>query len=125
MIAALSAWHERHEASAQARASVTALPAHVVLETFAVLTRLPGGLAAAPQPASDLLRQRFAGPPLTLDVEERAELLDRLAREGVLGGAAHDGLVGLEVAAHGETLLTLDERARATYRRLGVDDRGI
>jgi hypothetical protein len=38
----------------------------------------------------------------------------------VLGGATYDGLVGLEASAHGETLLTLDRRAAATYRRLGV-----
>jgi hypothetical protein len=36
-----------------------------------------------------------------------------------------DGLVALEAAAHGQTLLTLDERAQATYRRPGIDFRVI
>ena len=120
MIAALSAWHERHEDSADALAAVTAVPGHVVLEAFSVLTRLPGGLAVEPRSAADLLRRRFAGSPLLLDGEQRALVLDRLADAGVSGGATYDGLVALEAAAHGETLLTLDERAQATYRRLGV-----
>jgi hypothetical protein len=38
----------------------------------------------------------------------------------VLGGASPDGLVALEAGAHERTLLTLDERAQTTYRRLGV-----
>lgn len=38
----------------------------------------------------------------------------------MFGGASYDGLVALEAAAHAETLLTLDERAQVTYRRLGA-----
>jgi predicted nucleic acid-binding protein len=106
-------------------AAVTALPAHVMLEAFSVLTRLPGGLALEPEPAAELLRRRFDGPSLVVGVEERAKLLDRLAAAGVFGGAAFDGLIALEAAAHGETLLTLDERAQATYRRLGVAHKAI
>jgi hypothetical protein len=48
-----------------------------------------------------------------------------LAGAGVFGGAGYDGLVALEAAAHGRTLLTLDERAQSTYRRLGVPFRVI
>ena len=46
-------------------------------------------------------------------------------RGGVLGGASYDGLVALEAAAHGRALFTLDQRARATYRRLGMSSRAI
>jgi toxin FitB len=120
VLAALSAWHERHEAAAEALGDVTALPGHVMLEAFSVLTRLPGGLAVEPKVATDLLLRRFAAPPLLLDVDARAELLERLADAGVVGGASYDGLVALEAAAHGETLITLDERAQPTYRRLGA-----
>ena len=52
MLAALSAWHERHEAAAEALGDVTALPGHVMLEAFSVLTRLPAGLAVKPAAAA-------------------------------------------------------------------------
>lgn len=119
MIAALAAWHEAHEAAAEALAPVGALPAHVAVEAYSVLTRLPGGLAAAPQDAASVLRVRFPEP--VLDLDTRSGLLDRLARSGVAGGAAYDGLVALQAAHHGHALLTLDRRALTTYARLGVD----
>jgi predicted nucleic acid-binding protein len=118
VIAALAAWHERHEQAAHALARVTALPAHVLVEVYSVLTRLPSGLAVPAATAAATIQYRFADPPLRVDDDE--ELLTRLAGAGVFGGASYDGLVALEAAAHGRTLLTLDERARLTYHRLGV-----
>lgn len=120
MIAALSAWHDQHEAAGQALASVTALPAHAVLEVYAVLTRLPSGLAVPAATAADVLRRRFGQAPLRLQAAELETMPDRLAAAGVFGGASYDGLVALEARAHGRTLLTLDGRAQTTYTRLGV-----
>lgn len=85
-----------------------------------MLTRLPSGLAVAPQLAAEVLARRFSRPPLRLDDGERSSVLGTLAGSGVYGGASYDGLVALEAAAHAETLLTLDERAQLTYRRLGA-----
>ncbi|MEN3279972.1 MAG: hypothetical protein V7607_1112 [Solirubrobacteraceae bacterium] len=120
MIAALARWHEQHEVAAQALADVSALPAHVMVEAYSVLTRLPGGLAVPAAVAADVLASRFSGRPLRLADAQRRALLRTLAAAGVLAGASYDGLVALEAAAHDETLLTLDRRARDTYRRLGV-----
>ncbi len=64
VIAALSAWHEQHESAAQALTHVTALPAHVVVEVYAVLTRLPSGLAVPATMAARVLSRRFADSPL-------------------------------------------------------------
>lgn len=125
MIAALTTWHEQHEPAAQALAPVTALPAHVLLEAFSVLTRLPSGLAVPATLAATQIARRFGRAPLHLGTVERASLLERLALAGVVGGAANDGLVALEANAHGRTLLTLDRRAQATYQRLGVAFRVI
>ncbi|MGA2927606.1 MAG: PIN domain-containing protein [Solirubrobacteraceae bacterium] len=121
MIAALSAWHEQHERAAAAIEEVEVLPAHVLVEAYSVLTRLPSGLAVAPPIAAEVLTGRFRQPPLRLSSEDRASVLDRLAAAGVLGGATYDGLVALEAIAHARTLLTLDERAQSTYRRLGAE----
>ena len=121
MIAALSAWHEQHRAAAEGLEAVSALPAHVMLEAYSVLTRLPGGLAVAATVASDVLAKRFPGEPLQLSDLERAALPLTLARAGVAGGASYDGLVALEAAAHRQDLLTLDTRAQDAYRRLGAE----
>jgi hypothetical protein len=101
------------------------LPAHVVVEAYSVLTRLPSGLAVPAQAAAGVLARRFPQALLRLGDLERDSLLERLAAAGVFGGATYDGLVALEAVAHGLILLTLDERAQFTYRRLGAPFRVI
>ncbi|GAC1528458.1 MAG: hypothetical protein NVS2B6_16420 [Thermoleophilaceae bacterium] len=99
---------------------MTALPAHVLLEAYSVLTRLPSGLAVPATVAADVLARRFADRPLRLPDPERGALNATLAAAGVFGGAGYDGLVALEAHAHGHALITLDKRAQETYGRLGV-----
>lgn len=67
-----------------------------------------------------MLARRFPHAPLRLDATQRGAVLETLAGAGVSGGASYDGLVALEASAHGRKLLTLDQRARSTYRRLSV-----
>lgn len=120
MVAALSAWHDQHAAAAEALEGVSALPAHVLLETYSVLTRLPGGLSVPATVAAQVLSDRFPAEPLGMADEDRKTLPSALARAAVAGGASYDGLVALEAVAHGKTLLTLDRRAQDAYRRLGA-----
>jgi hypothetical protein len=91
-----------------------------MLEAYSVLTRLPGGLAVPAAVAAGVLAERFPGEPLRLSNRERAKLPATLAQAGVAGGASYDGLVALEAVAHGQELLTLDNRAQDAYRRLGA-----
>jgi len=121
----LSSWHEQHAAAAEALDGVRALPAHVLVEVYSVLTRLPSGLAVPARVAADVLARRFPEAPLRLGGTECTSLLERLAAAGVFGGAAYDGLVALEAGAHDRILLTLDERAQSTYRRLAAPFRVI
>lgn len=121
MIAALSRWHDHHERARRAVAEIPALPAHVLIETYSVLTRLPGGLAVPADVLAGVLSRWFPEKPLMLDVRGRQAALADLAAAGVDGGAAYDGLVALEARAHDKALLTLDVRATGTYRRLGVE----
>lgn len=97
------------------------LPAHVVIEAYSVLTRLPSGLAVAPPLAAETLARRFSRSPLQLSQAQRKRVLPTLAGAGVFGGASYDGLVALEARAHAHGLLTLDERARSVYQRLGAE----
>jgi predicted nucleic acid-binding protein len=125
VIAALSGWHEQHEAASALIQDVKDLPAHAAVEAYSVLTRLPGGLALPPVVAAELLAERFPGRRLRLSARENASVLASFAAAGVFGGATYDGLVALEAVAHGQTLVTLDERAQRTYGRLGVPFRAV
>lgn len=124
-MAALSAWHERHEAAARAIAEVDALPAHVVLEVYSVLTRLPAGLAVSAADAAAVLGTRLDGGVLQLTPRNRARLTKVLADVGIFGGASYDGLVALEAHSAEHVLLTLDRRAEDVYRRLGIRYRAL
>jgi hypothetical protein len=117
----LAAWHERHDVVAEVLADIRVLPAHVMVEAYSVLTRLPGGLAVPAADAARTLEARFDRSPLQLPAPYRRKLLTTLANAGVHGGASYDGLVALEAHAHGLVLVTLDQRARDTYARLGVE----
>jgi predicted nucleic acid-binding protein len=125
VVPALSRWHRHHETAAEALDGIAALPAHVLAECYAVLTRLPGGLAVAPETAAAVLTSRFREAPLQLGARRRQTLLPTLAAAGVGGGASYDGLVALEAMAHEQVLLTRDARAQETYRRLGVAFRSL
>ena len=102
-----------------------ALPAHVLVETYSVVTRLPSGLAVPAGAAAGVLERRFPDAPLQIAPRDRQSVLVKLSAAGVVGGATYDALVALEAAAHGRTLLTLDQRAQVTYRRLGVPFRDL
>jgi PII-like signaling protein len=58
-----------------------------------------------------------------LDAAAHRALLEILAQAGVRGGAVYDALVGWTAAHASAELLTLDARAMATYRALGVSAR--
>ena len=92
---------------------------HAAIETYSVLTRLPGDLRLAPADAERLLRERF-GLPLVLSTDAARDVVGVLSGLGVVGGAAYDGLVALAAVEHGAELATRDQRARPTYERVGV-----
>lgn len=128
VVPALADWHEQHEPARAAIGGVDRLPAHVLAESFSVLTRLPHGLSLPPADAVDLLLAAFRGPPLTLDAEDHRKLLRQLGGAGLRGaglrgGAIYDAVVAATAAHASAELLTLDERAAATYRAVGADIR--
>jgi len=117
----LVASHEAHgEVSAWADGKRLSLSGHALIETYAVLTRLPGDARVAPPDAVTLIDVNFA-EPLSLPALELTKVNRELARLGVAGGAAYDGLVALTARAHGVRLATRDARARSTYAAVGVE----
>lgn len=97
-----------------------ALSGHALVETYSVLTRLPGDARLEPRDAARLLNSEFA-PPLLLSDRQARGLPDTLSRLGIAGGAAYDALVALAAREHGAPLATRDARARSTYEAVGVE----
>jgi predicted nucleic acid-binding protein len=95
------------------------LSGHAAVETYAVLTRLPGDSRLSPADASRLLAARF-GPTLLLSAETSARLPQLLAELGVAGGAAYDALVALAAVENDVPLATRDARAKDTYQVTGA-----
>lgn len=102
------------------RGRAVALSGHALVETYSVLTRLPGDVRLAPIDAARLLSARFAAP-LNLDPRDADQLPDVLAGFGIAGGAVYDAIVALAAAKNGCVLATRDARAKITYDAVGVE----
>lgn len=124
LVPALLADHEFHDACHEAAGAIDTAIGHALIETYAVLTRLPHPHRVAPAQAAEALRA-YARQVLVLPGDEVADALDRMVATRVLGGSSYDGLIGLTAAHHGAELLTRDRRARAAYDRLGVTVRWV
>jgi predicted nucleic acid-binding protein len=121
VIAAFASWNEKHEAAVEALGDVRDLVAHVELEAYSVLTRLPEPLRAEPGLVAEYLREDFSGERMVLPESERRTLVELLAGLSISGGAVYDALVATTADRHGRTLLSCDLRAGRTYDRLGID----
>jgi predicted nucleic acid-binding protein len=123
-VAAALPWHEAHAAvrSALPREK-TSLLAHVAIETYSVLTRLPPPQRVPTKVAREYLSETFALPPLVLSAAGYERLLEQASSYEIAGGAVYDALVGMAAQEVGATLLTLDRRAVPTYNVLQVDYR--
>ena len=120
VVAAFASWHERHQSAAAVLARKPRVPAHVLIEAYSVLTRLPPPHRAPADLAARFLAERFAEPPLVLSARAHVALVERSAREGLAGGAIYDALIAATARQAGATLLTRDQRARAIYDRMEV-----
>ncbi len=119
MIAAVCSWHERHAETAKAierrlrRGDRLVVAAHALVETYAVLTRLPSPHRLAPDDAWNLVEANFVenASVAALPAAGHVALLRRLAGASVFGGRTYDAVIAAS-AAHGEAdeLLTLNPR---------------
>jgi hypothetical protein len=90
------------------------------VETYSVLTRLPGDVRLEPADAARLLSDRFEAP-LLLKPSDAKRVPEILAGLNIAGGAAYDAIVALAAMTNHWTLATRDARARATYETVGVE----
>lgn len=119
LIPALSPWHAAHQESLDALQTVEMVPAHALIETFSVMTRIGGNLRTSPEIASEVLTDQ-PWEVVQLPAEEYAALLTRVTAAGRPGGAVFDAVIGATAAHHGAVLLSRDARALATYDAVGV-----
>lgn len=124
-VPALLADHPDHEACRRL-ASGASIPAHALVESYSVLTRLPGGHRLDPSIARRLLHEWFGSRSiLVAPAGLQRSLVDQAEAAGVSGGATYDALVALVVKASGDELLTRDLRAVPTYEAVGVRFRTV
>jgi predicted nucleic acid-binding protein len=120
VVAGFATWHEAHAPAAAALARKPRIPAHVLAESFSVLTRLPPPHRAPADLVAAFLLTRFPDAPLILPAASYVTLVKEVTGAGLNGGSVYDALIAATVRSAGAMLLTRDERARAVYDRFGV-----
>jgi predicted nucleic acid-binding protein len=119
-VAALWGDHPAHEAATEALATCQTTIAHVAIETYSVLTRLPAPHRADATTTAAALDERLGATYAALDGAAYASAPTRLAGAGISGSATYDGLIALTALNCDLELLTRDRRAERTYRALDV-----
>ncbi len=122
IVAALLPWHEHHAAARAAIASLLAaadgedawiLPTPALVESYSVMTRLPGSRRLSPSDAHELLYRAFheRGVLVNLEPAEIWQFLTEQRDGAVHGGSVYDAVI-LACARRGgaRRVLTLNRR---------------
>lgn len=120
VVAGFASWHEGHRPAAAALARRPRVPAHVLVEAFSVLTRLPPPHRAPGDLVATFLAERFPDAPIVLPARAHLRFLRTCTAVGLVGGAVYDALIAATARRAGATLLTRDRRACDVYDRLSV-----
>lgn len=120
VVAAFASWHDGHPSAAAALARRPRIPAHVLIESFSVLTRLPAPHRSPPDVVDTFLGEHFPKAPLSLPGAALRALIHAATAAGITGGAIYDALIGETARRAGATLLTRDRRAISVYEKLAV-----
>lgn len=119
LIALVCGWHQHHEAATSMiedrlrGGAALVVPAHALLESYAVLTRLPAPHRVAPADALALLDGNFRRgvEVVALTADRVWDLLDGAPRAGIHGGRTYDAAIAM-AARRGRAgeLVTLNRR---------------
>ncbi len=119
MVAAVCTWHEHHVPAVREverrleRGERLAVAAHALVETYAVLTRLPAPHRLAAADAWVLIKTNFveSATVVVLNGQAHVTLLGRLAAQGVAGGRSYDAVIAACARqAKVDALLTFNPR---------------
>jgi len=130
IVAGLLLWHEAHARSLRAMLRARdaeaglVVPAPALIESYAVMTRLPAPHRLSPGDAIDLLSGSFESGAKIASLTGGAtwDFLHAAAHEGLAGGRVYDALI-LRCArkARATRLLTLDRRDFIRLDPRGID----
>ncbi|MCX6591285.1 MAG: PIN domain-containing protein [Acidobacteria bacterium] len=125
LVAALCGWHTHHRESAAALANSPSggflVASHSILETFAVLTRLPPGQRLSPRSVVKLLEALQPRLTVVSPTFDPWVLLKQAISHGTTGGQTYDLLIATTVAQAGATtLLTWNIRHFRPLNVLGL-----
>ncbi|MGE3843299.1 MAG: PIN domain-containing protein [Vicinamibacterales bacterium] len=120
VVAGFASWHEGHQAAAVVLGRNPRVPAHVLVESYSVLTRLPPPHRAPADLVARFLAERFPEAPLVLPARAHLELVRTAAEGGFAGGAIYDALIAATIRHADATLYTRDQRARPVYDRARI-----
>lgn len=121
VVAAFASWHEKHASALRVIDRAPRVPAHVLVESYSVLTRLPQPHRAPGELVAIFLAETFREAPLVLPARGHQKLIHDAAALGVAGGSIHDALIAATVRQARGRLITRDRRALPVYERIGVD----
>lgn len=99
IVAALTAWHEKHDAAVDAlepplRADDLVLPVPVVIESYAVLTRLPAPFRVSPSHAYEALEATLGSSSLSgFPTRSSWAFLRTLVDRSISGGSTYDAAI--------------------------------
>ena len=130
MIAAICTWHEHHEAAVNeielrlGRGEIMRVAAPTLVETYAVLTRLPAPYRLTSADALALVEANFirAISIIALDGQAYANLLHHCRDSGIRGGQTYDAVIGeCALQAQAAALLTFNKRHFLPLAEHGVE----
>jgi predicted nucleic acid-binding protein len=118
IVAAVSTWHDHHEAAfgeidrRSVAGETMVVAAHSLVESFAVLTRMPRRYRVSAGAAWAIIEANFASAEIVaLDSAAYLELLRASAVGGVVGGQVYDALIAACArAARVDAILTFNAR---------------
>ena len=132
MVATVCTWHEHHDRAITemecrlAERGSLVLATQALIETYAVLTRLPPPHRISPRDAMALIEANFAteGTLAGLDNKTVRSLLREAADHDIAGGRTYDWAIATCArAARVQTILTFNARDFLSFRLDGVEIR--
>ena len=129
LIALLFNWHQSHSPTLaeyetrRRRKEVPVIPAHALLESFSVMTRLPAGKGLYPGDARNLLAGNFAAAAEVPDLPGAIcwETIEELTLRRIAGGIVYDAVIARSAHQAGaRMLLTWNVRDMLRVAPLGL-----
>jgi toxin FitB len=131
VIASFLTWHEHHDPSRRSlegamRDGLLVVPSAVLVESYAVMTRLPAPHRLSPRDAQALLEENFAVSARveSLTGSDVWHMLATLVHESISGGRTYDAqILAAAIKSRASVLLTLNTDDFAALARDDIEIR--